>query len=514
MVYGLRVLSSLIILLTFQLNAQTWKFYEQRSGRNVPMDIIETYDHGLVFTVFNSDLIQYYDINLYKLDVNGDVLWKRTYGLNQSFFETCGLLELTNGGYLLWGSVYAPDSGDEAGNPFILKLDMCFEPEWFKIYNEPESYNRIDHIIEYQGRLLVSFAYLNFNYITLALMDTAGNFLRKKTIPEIFTDDILIDRNETIMVLGCSGLFGLFNDPMKGIDKGFMIKLDSNLNVRSRYYLHEKDTSFPNLSFGMCFTDSLKYNFLTISSHRFPNPNNSDIDGSVMITKNFNDSDWYKIINDTSFYTSGKTIIKLNSNRFAISSYHSPDLKNPFLYYGKYYIIDSNANVISTANENPGTRSSGPRGMFNTHDSKLVTIGDYNRAGDDWDIFCYKYNENLSPFQKTGIQKNYDTLCNKTIISTSIQLMNPQIVNLLRDSFLSIYHASTAMDKQIKIYPNPGVRKVNISSQFEFKLAVFNHIGQRVSDFENVKEVNLPPGIYYFYFISGDIKLVRKVIIH
>jgi len=378
------------------------------------------------------------------------------------------------------------------------------------VYNEPTSYNRIDHVIEYNGKLLVSFAYLNSNYITMAILDTSGNLLKTKTLTEIFTDKIYIKKDKTIQIIAFSGIFGLFADPYKGIDKGILFDLDSNLNVLKKQYYFLNDTTFETQSFDFCYIDTNEYNFLTLSSDRNPNPYRG-FTSSVMITKNYDNSGWHKIINDTSRHTISTRMIRLNSNRFAIISYHSPDLDQPFLYYGQNFIIDSNANVIYSQFENPGNRVSDTRNIIKTHDDKIVTIGAINRSGDNYDLFCYKYNYDLTPFTKANINKNYDTLCSKTLNSSSIQLPDPTIINLNKDSFVTIRNPVFSDD--ITVFPNPSNGIVSIKTEKNFILDIFDIEGKLTAHIENEKQIQLTEGLYFFRFSINETIIYRKVVI-
>ncbi len=489
---------------------QTWKFTERRDGRNAPLSIIESYDHGLIFPV--SDIDIHKDIFLYKLNVNGDLLWKKNFQYKNRFFETTDIIELKDGGYILCGSTQAIDTSIDGGDPFLLKLNSCFEPIWFNVYNEPSSYNRIDHVLEYNGKLLVSFAYLNSNYITMAILDNDGNMVRNRTLTEIFTNKIYIKKDKTIQIIAFTGVFGLFKDPYKGIDKGILLELDSNLNVFNKQYYYLSDTTFESQSFDFCYIDSNEYNFLTLSANLHPNPN-KNIYGSVMITKNYDNSGWHKIINDTSRFAAGNKMIRLNSNRFAIISNYGPDLNQPFLVHGLNFIIDSNANVICSQFENPGNKVSYTLSIIKTHDDKIITIGGMNRIDDNYDLFCYKYNYDLTPFTKTNIVKNYDTLCSKALSSSTIQLPNPTIINLNKDSFVTL--RKPVFSEVINIFPNPSYGNVNIQTNKNYILDIYDIQGKFIANFENEQLIEITEGIYIFRFlIEGNIVYRKVLILH
>src|SRR6185369_15472472 len=90
-----------IIFKTLLLNGQAWRFVDLRLGSNIALKLVESYDKGVLFPV--SDNIIYRDIFLYKLDINGDLKWKRNYKYQNTnaYFETTSIIELKSGGYLI-----------------------------------------------------------------------------------------------------------------------------------------------------------------------------------------------------------------------------------------------------------------------------------------------------------------------------------------------------------------------------------------------------------------------------
>ncbi|MBC7425591.1 MAG: T9SS type A sorting domain-containing protein, partial [Bacteroidia bacterium] len=287
---------------------------------------------------------------------------------------------------------------------------------------------------------------------------------------------------------------------------------DSNLNITKFRYYKLADSSFDNNCFAMVYIDSNEVNFLSLGSNRNPNSKNSDVQACVMITKNLDDNKPYKIINDTLNYSLGYNLIKLNDNRYAISSIFYPDLKKQFLYYGQNFIIDSNINIIQSVFENPGMESSETRNLLRTYDDNLISIGSKSKDDNSADIFCYKYNPDLTPFIKKNIIKNYDTLCSQVLTTSTTILPDPQIIYLYKDSFLSKLNKINPGNPDIKIFPNPATDKINIDSDGGYFLDVFDITGRKIFQGENITELTLPKGIYFLHFQKDDTVFIRKVI--
>jgi len=438
------------------IQSQDWKFIETNKGQNTPYGITETYDGGFVFGLSNP--ANYNHLLFYKLDINGDLLWKRRYAIQGKFIAvTGGTIHLKNGGYILSGLTEAIDSIHD-GDPFILKLDECWNPIWFKIYNEPHQQNRIEQIWEYNGKLLVNFAYLDRDYTTIALLNQEGAFMDKTTLKDLNYCKMKIRNDKLIDLIGYGFPAGLLADKDIGIQKSLHIQLDSNLSIKKIHFFQYADTHFLSSSYDFVYLDSSTESFITSSNHRRPNGLNKNIDGSVMMTKNLKDSQW-KIISDTSTYNSGIFMVRVSSNRYAISGNYNPQANNTFWYYGKNYIIDSNFNIIHQAFENPGPYTSMIKGLLRTSDGNLLTIGIHGISGNNWETYAYKYNPDLTSFKKTNFSRNYDSLCSSAVMSDSIELPAPKIVHMNKDSFLSM---DISKVKSVLLFPNPAINYIQV----------------------------------------------------
>ncbi len=110
-------------------------------------DMIETYDHGVVFTGTQLKSFEEHAIDfafILKTDINGNVIWKKLVGyLNTGFGVnvTAGkrIIQTADGGYVLIG-----ETGGIANiswDVYVLKLDACGEKEWSRIFRN-DNYNQ------------------------------------------------------------------------------------------------------------------------------------------------------------------------------------------------------------------------------------------------------------------------------------------------------------------------------------------------------------------------------------
>lgn len=508
----IRLILLLVLIYCNQLYAQDWRFVENLKGGNVVTSIIETYDKGFIMPIMTDKNNSINDITLNKLDINGQLLWKIEIGDGESTLDVISIIELDGGGYLIGGTTNKLDKQNY--DPFIMRLNACLEVEWFRIFRETEQDNRLDEIIEYKGQYLLAFSYFNSNFISLALMNMQGDITKNLTLDSIFTEKIRISDNGQIRLIANVGVFGLFSNPYIGIDKSVVYEIDSNLLITKTKYLHLNDTLFPSLSFDLCYIEKNREDFLTLSSHREPNPLNKSIDGSIMITRNLENTEWYKIINDTSTYNSGVNMICVGNNRYAISSYYAEDaVGRPWDYVGMNYIIDSNANVIHSTFENPGYRVSRTGSMIKTSEGKIMTVGVFSSNQTDYSIFCYQYNQDLSFAQKTGVVIRYDSLCSKAIGSQKIALPEPEVYLMDKDRFVSVEYVPGIIRNHF-VYPNPSADKMYQFSQVVYEeIEVFNSAGLLVKTIkaneQGVNEIDLSElhGGVYFVVIKGMVPL-------
>jgi hypothetical protein len=126
----------ILLLILFQfadyLVGQNWpKVYITNDG-NYPFSVIEHYDKGyLVGGWFVSS--DGFPINglLMKTNLNGDMLWRKRFGMNN---DGTGILDINktfDGGIILAGHTGKYDSW---GDPLVVKLNFCCELEWCRIY--------------------------------------------------------------------------------------------------------------------------------------------------------------------------------------------------------------------------------------------------------------------------------------------------------------------------------------------------------------------------------------------
>ena len=125
-----------VFLIEIQVYSQLWPKMYYVNSPNYPFSVIQTYDHGYLIggKIYNTDGTRKGGF-LYKTNINGDLLWHKTfYRINDSpsIFD---INQTDDGGYIIAGS---NDRTDSWGDPFIMKLNSCGESEWCRIYTVGE----------------------------------------------------------------------------------------------------------------------------------------------------------------------------------------------------------------------------------------------------------------------------------------------------------------------------------------------------------------------------------------
>jgi len=124
----------LFIVLAYSTRSQTWPKYFGEPGKyDFSEDIIELYDMGYLLCGNIHDYSNGTSKNswIIKTDINGSVLWEKIFD-NDSHRSKINAVEHTNdGGVVICGSVRMVTG---QAQPIVIKLNVCGEKEWCKIF--------------------------------------------------------------------------------------------------------------------------------------------------------------------------------------------------------------------------------------------------------------------------------------------------------------------------------------------------------------------------------------------
>lgn len=486
--------------------AQDWSVQLNEPGFAHVGSVIETYDKGTVFPVNYNTARNYFEI--IKLDAKGSLLWRKKYKFpKNNIFSFLRILKLEKGGYLLSGSSTFIDV--DRVDPFLLKLNECFEPEWSLLYNDDaKDDNFIYTAIEMpnSNNLVLDVEGINPGYKTIMKVSPTGEtLLSQKT----FNDDLEFGRlhllNNELYFFG-GAFISLRKNPVLKQVKAIILKMDtinyneywakiSRLNDSNDFASYRATIPHSNTAF-----------FATYNKRSSVNALDNRITTSFYLRKvdisGF--THWHKLLGDTTRNEATLAIAKINENRYVVhcAYYPVPDISNQF--YGKMYVIDSSGNIITKqfvdvrAVTNSTTGFSAITDMIITSDNKILTIGNTSNFG-DFNVYCKKYNQDLTLAQMENTNFTYDSLCSKPVKDSTYILPPPKVVYLVKDSFpldsltytegkvLSVSAIKSIPNINCIIYPNPTDNGVLVSidnlEYFNSKLSytVTNQLGQIIS---------------------------------
>ena len=177
-------LSLLLVISTLSSHTQSRWLQEYFPGLNVVgKDFVESYDKGyLLAGWFGPNYPNY--IWLLKTDINGTVIWNKTFGDFEAYIAFFKL-DVNDSGdiYLSGGTTFY----DSFSDPIVMKLNACGEKEWCRVFHIPNHFDYAHSIIATDdGGCAVILRYTGVlpsqpeDRICLARFDQDGNLLWKQ----------------------------------------------------------------------------------------------------------------------------------------------------------------------------------------------------------------------------------------------------------------------------------------------------------------------------------------------
>lgn len=178
-----RLIFLYLIFSSYSTIGQEWiRVYGQEHYVSSPYNIGETYDKGyLVCSNFYHTNSSSEQISILKTDINGYEIFEKKIG-NQTLnsVHSGGFCFAPDGGILISGQIFSEDSN---GDPFILKLDPCYNLQWCNIYHTPSLYDWAGGICYLPWDSTYVFEVFNHYYdmahkrISLFKIDLTGNLI-------------------------------------------------------------------------------------------------------------------------------------------------------------------------------------------------------------------------------------------------------------------------------------------------------------------------------------------------
>jgi len=511
------------ILLVFLLQFSTLSFYGQEWVRVfywgnglIPMQLNEHYDKGYLIGadyLINSFLFTGWII---KTDVNGNTLWHKTIGNNQTKWTLEGFDNTPDGGLIISGSTDTLDPDWEL--PYVTKLNACGEVEWCHIYetaNKPGYSRSIVTLAD--GTFILNLTESIGQRVQLKHLDQNGDIIWEQTY---FQEDTLIQVpvQRSIQITW----------DQKCLITGYCYYPDSGQTIPLwlRPMLVLADSSGEGIwEIPWGYNQPFSYNvhgegyqslytptgiYTSISQYYWPNAHYTP---TLIKTSLAGDPLSYHDIIDSAAFGHASTLDRISDSLFISGIWYAFGPTNPNLSVVKIDTIgDIKKEKIINHSEYP------PKDALITSDNHyLITAIDYyiNKLS----IKLWKLDLDLEWAAIDTVPRTYDSLCPYPITSGPV-FLQCDVISGIREPALGTEKV------KMKVYPNPGrssitvqmpeciqlqtsTEHLNVTTVFhqwnkDLVLEVFDTWGKKVKEMmitPSKKEINLdvsgwPPGVY------------------
>lgn len=514
------ILIFIIILFCTNLSAQNrWitQYYGEKDA--IGLNLSLAYDNG--YLVVGKHGHNYSTYNwLIKTDINGEILWEKTFGDPSTFMMFDDMSYNTFGDLYLTGSTGYYD--EVSYDPLIMKLNACGEKQWCRVFAEADNNFSNRLVVTPDEGVVVILRYMNtlpfIDRICLAKFDLDGNMQWKECYNS--SDTLLYNEDAYDLTITPDGGFLItgycayedINPPHYWRDKPYYIKTDSLGSFEWEVIVHKEVSDIGGIAWSTVLSPDNNFYFSSISHYYFdlygdaPALLKMDLNGNVVDIYNLAPINEYgkmieaKFISDTTLMAS------------AIWG-------NELIGGPKAIIIDTIGNILQEADLLENDRLAATEVTF---DNKLLFFTNIHEEDTQFDAYLFKFNQELEGDTLYNQWFNYDSLCPYPIASDTIAQDNCILIVGMEEN----YPKNTVKDNTIFIYPNPATNNFKIQSEiFEVKGAtveIFDLYGQKVKVLKVPKgqteiEVNIPEWKKGLYLVQvsgkGGLSVSEKLIV-
>lgn len=491
-------------------SAQNWPVIIGDNISTMNASIIEDYDKGYLLCNWNkkSPTFTHYGW-IVKTDINGNILWNKTFGDGNYSMYFSGATRTTNNDVLISGSIGKYDNTYNK-DPLFMKLNACGEVEWCTVLHKAGSIGN-DYgiaVIElpdsgYIGMVKYYGHQIQTIRISLVKLDAQGVPLWIRHLAQEDTTilneegyELVLTSNSNYLVAGhclCPGLRPYFIMTDEDGEELWSLKWDSqNLHSGSIEQIIEKGNGVFYASGGG------KYGY-----YMHPALYKFDADGNEIYH--------HLILGDTIRGGGSGPLALINDTTFAIGYNWNT---NPNPNYGNSGIatIDTLGNIINKRLLVEQTME--PANIIKTFDGKIVVTGHYYLDG-NWDTYMWKMNKQLEDDSVNGEIIAYDTLCPYQITSDTTDLNCMVYTNVDIDEIPT----KGEYENPLKVFPNPASKKIQIEvcPGKNQKIRIVDFTGSIVLE-TTLPETgkltfdisNQPHGIYFISLLRNGIYVSSK----
>ncbi len=499
-----KILIILLILSSFQnliVSQSRWSNNYLEGEDPFGECIIESYDNGYLLAGRYGP--NYPSFNwLLKTDVNGNVLWMKTLGEENSFLVTSlGLDQSDDGSVFLVGNTshYSENNYD----PIIMKLNSCGEKEWCKVFIEDDN-NYADAIVITQDNgIVVLLRYMSTipftDRICLAKFNSSGSLQWKHCYNGLDTSvynedgrDITLTPDNGFLITGeCDYESPI--PPHAWWSKPYYIKVDSMGNFEWEKVVHGEITDKGGAAWNTVLSHDSNYYYSSISHYYHPPYGNAPallkmgLDGAVI--------DIYDLAPIGDY---GKMVqAKFITNTTLLASATWGEGGGP-----QAVVIDTLGNILHS------NRLLENEWMANTevtYDKKLLFLTNIHDQYDNFSTFLFKLNQQLESDTIYSQPFVYDSLCPYQIVDDTISPGNCGLIVGIKEIFPERNSSSL-----LKIFPNPTKHKFtiesNITSTFGTVVEIHDLYGVKINTYnlnagQNRIEIDVSSWINGLYLV-------------
>lgn len=251
------------VLKTDSSGNEIWMNYFGGLQSERATSVIQTSDEDYVLCGFTESYSQGEDdVYIIKLDANGDSLWTRTFGNQNSNFAN-DLIETQNGELVIVGTTGSfPLQGGGNRDIYVIKTDPDGNQLWTKTIGESNYKNWGNSIcMNSENGFYISgnadITYYNLYDVYVTKTDSMGNYNWGKRIGE----GTLYDYGNSVLLYPDSGL--LICGTTKSVQSGndvYLIRTNQNGDVVKKYIYSDSKSEWANSG---CLTNDSKYYVVT-----------------------------------------------------------------------------------------------------------------------------------------------------------------------------------------------------------------------------------------------------------
>jgi len=456
----------LLLLNVIVTKAQWPQWYPTATAEKV-LSLIESYDKGYLIagTISNNNTNKGYGL-LIKTDVNGNIIWKKLFGDESSLTRFHNVIQTSDGGIALSGSI----NSDTA---LFVKLNPCGEVEWSRVLLDRKNILTTD-IIELVDSSLQTMA-TNWDignpYDSKSFfikLNKNGNFIQMDSLPQ----------NEFCQPNP------LATEIIRTNDNNYMIT-SSTANIGGQSLWTKTNTEMDKI-WDLCWPEfyltvlgktiqSLNGDYYTTAG----SPTGSAFTNAPKIYKFDQNGIPIKVFDSLKLQVSGYVTagaICMFNDTVLVAGFAFENFNTPYIYSSYLIVTDTSGKKIQ---EIPLTNSKNlPIELIKTYDDKVIAL----YQNEDNDIAMCKFEKYTNSYFYLYYSGNnpgaivYDSLCNVSILRDTT-VLSPLVIAGIHE-----YASKQKLKANIEIWPNPAFSIVNARLQQKSRkgdqLVLINSLGQ------------------------------------